>query len=357
MDLEKVAEKLKAQLKTEKKAESKDAAPVPSAEIKKTEESKEVKVVTPETKEIKPEVKAEEKSNVQKRFDELTAKIKTLEDSKAKTQAERDAEKAEKESMKSELDGIKKQLSMTPKDKIKEVVKTKLSEARKKYLDEDKTLPREDRREMTQEELDEWRAEDFDSANDWATRRTIRRTREEEHIHKDEEMTVKANEILDKQTESQRRVFVKHPELNHMARKAELEKQGKSREEVFKILCEENPKFKVAYEILQENKEKYILSENGPELIAEEMENRMKSKDSDASSELDEIKAKLSALEAENAKLKGLDTEVTSTREAPHKEPITEIEQKRVELAKKLGISADRIKARVAERVSKGYDG
>ena len=180
MDIEAVALKAKAQLP--KKVESKDATPAPSAEIQKTKD--EVKEAAPTLKDAEDKVKLaeeqvkkdevilskkeeeldeaekgrkveldkvkdkDEKSNIQKRFDELTLKIRTLE-------ADKEATKAEKDSIKTELDGIKKQLSMTPQDVAKEKVKGELNSRKAKYLDEDKSKPREDRREMDKPELDE----------------------------------------------------------------------------------------------------------------------------------------------------------------------------------------------------------
>jgi hypothetical protein len=394
MDLEKLAEKAKAGLpKAEpaKKVESKDATSASSAETKKTKEEEqkvasdkvESKVKEAEEKAKKDEeilsteegkldeegkkrkaelvkVKAdaeekEKKSNVQKRFDELTSKIKKLEESEATTRAEKEAEKAEKEAAKTELESIKKQLSMTSEDKIKEKVKSETLERRKKYIEEDIKLPKEDRREMSKEEIDEWLIEDYEGATEWIQRRTIRRVGEESYLRQQELTNSKAKDLKAKQKLSADRAFAKHPELNFETRLEELKKQGKSKEEAKRIIGEENPKVKLAFEILEANPDKYILAENGPELIAEEVEKRLNKKP-EVDTEKEELKARLAKLEAENETLKNLDSGISSTRHAEHKETETDIEKEQGRIAKKLGIDPEDIKKRVKERKEKGYD-
>lgn len=396
MTIEEMVAKARAQLP--KKAEPKGAAAAPSAEIKKTEEEvkkagqeAEAKKVADEkaakeakAKDIEAQAKKDEeilskkdeeldedqkkrkvelvkikkdaedkdhKSNIQKRFDELTSKIKLLEEDGKSTKSERD-------SLKTELDGIKKQLSMTPQDKIKEKVKGELSTRQKKYLEEDKSLPKLERREMTKEELDELALEDYEGASEWVAKRTIRRMREEEDIRNDLTLTEKANVILDKQQKSAERTYVKHPELDIHKRQQELVKEGKSKQEIFEMLCKEVPKYKLGAEILKENPEKYLLAEDGPELIVAEIEKRLVKEPpkTEVDVEKEELKKKLLALETENATLKGLDTDITSNRQAETLKTRTELEKKQEELATKVGLKPGTIAKRVAVRAAKGYD-
>lgn len=364
-----------------KKAESKGAAPASSTEKVKTEEElkKEAEKVEAEAKVKEAEVRAkkdedilskkdeeldeagkkrkiellkvkqdvedkEKKSNVQKRFDELTAKIKDLENDRNSTKAERDT-------LKGELDGIKKQLSMTPDDKVKAKIKKEMSDRLNKYSEEDKELPREDRREMTQEELSDWIDEDRISAQEWITKRTLRRVGEENHLKREEFTNRKALEVMDKFDKSYQKVIQKHPELDITKRKAELEKEGKSKEETRNIIASENPKWKVFMEIFEGDINKYLDSEDGASKIAEEMEKRLeKPKDDKSNTEIEDLKKQLSDLKVENDRLQGLDLEVTSTR---HAEPLaskTEIEKKTEELGESLGLSKDKVKKALERR-------
>lgn len=395
MDIEKLAAKAKEGLppkddKAKEKAEPKGAAPDPSSEIKKTEATdekakgltkdnldkaakaagdlareaeaqakKDEELLAKKDEELDVEqkkrkaeiVEKDKKSNVQKRIDELTAKTKELEADKEATKAERDAVKAE-------LEGIKKKLSMTPDDEVKEKVKSALSANRKKALEEDVKLPKEDRREMVKEELDEWLLEDYEGATDWIARRSLRRAQEEQGLKHEEAANKRAGEIKAKQEDSAKRAFAKHPELDIEDRKAELVKQGKTKEEIRATIIKDNPKYKLALEILEENPQKYILAENGPELIAQELEKRLTKKEPEGNSEIEGLKKRLAALEAENEILKNLDSGITSSREGnPPDGQETELDKQRVKLAAKVGLSPERIKKRVAERVKQGYDG
>jgi len=282
----------------------------------------------------------EKKSNVQKRIDELTGKIKDLE-------RDKDATRAEKDELRAELDAVKKQLSLTPQDKVKEKLKGEMSSRVNKYLEEDKSLPREDRREMTDDELDEWASEDYKAANEWMTKRTLRRIEEERDI----KQSLKAEEILDKQEESAKRTYAKHPELDISERQVELVKEGKKPKEIVEILCKENPKYKLAMEIYKENPYKYMLADNAPELIVAEIEKRT-SKESEKKDdeEVESLKAEIERLKAEKEKLENLDSSISSTRQPPPKEELTELEKSQIKLAGEVGLGKDKLKNRLKWR-------
>jgi len=369
-DMEKEAKELLASAKAEregqsKKAEPKGAAPASSAEIKKTEgkkdeeklsdaaelakkaleQDKEDEVILSKKEEelddkqkgrkaelLKIKKDAEDKdkkSNVQKRMDELSGQIKALEN-------DRDSTKAEKDALKAELDGIKKQLHQTPEDKTKEKVKKELSTRIEKYLDEDKELPREDRREMAKEELDEWLGEDLAAAQDWIAGRRIRRYREEETLKRDEFLNTKASEVMGKFTKKYEAQISKHPELDISKRKAELEKEGKSKPEIRKILGEENPKWESFMKIFESDMQKYIEDEDGPAKIVEQMEKKSEPKAKDT--KVEDLEKQISDLKAENERLSGLDTEVESTHHPDPKTPEPEIVKKQDELAGNMGL-------------------
>ena len=375
-DMEKEAKELLAQAKAEregqsKKAEPKGAAPAPSAEIKKTEgktdeeklkeeavakakevlaKDKEDEVILSKKEEDLDEaqkkrkselVDKEKKSNVQKRMDELSGQIKSLENDRNSTKAERD-------SLKAELDGIKKQLHQTPEDKTKEKVKKELSSRVAKYLEEDKELPREDKREMTEEELEEWLMEKPAEAQDWIAGRRIRRYREEETLKRDEFLNTKASEVMGRFTKKYEAQISKHPELDISKRKAELEKEGKSKPEIRKILGEENPKWESFMKIFESDMTKYIEDEDGPARIVEQMEK--KSKPEEKNTKIEELEKQIADLKADNDRLSGLDTEVSSTRHVEPKTPEPEIVKKTEELGLDLGLSKEQVKKMTERR-------
>lgn len=380
-DLEKVAAKAREGLPKkdgDKKPESKGAGSGPSPETTKTKEELdkvaqdkaklEADAKAKAEKEAQPPKKEEEKKppesktkeeKMELRIHELVDKVSKLEKSTTATKAEVDAAKADRDSAKNELADIKKQLSMTPEDKLKEKVKLETATRRKKLLDEDKEKPREERREMTKDELEEWRLEDLEGANEWQTRRDMRHYDEEKFLKHDIAMTEKARAIQIKQKESADRVFKNHPELDFESRRLELIKEGKTKEEAREIIGKERPKVKIVLDLMEANPDKYILAENAPELLAEELEKKLSSSNG-PDTEKEELKAKIAALEAEKAKREaeeGLDTGVGSTRHGEGQaSEDTELEKKRDELAKKAGLDPAKIRARVKFRKEQGID-
>ncbi len=385
-DIEKDAAELLAKAKAinaaRKPAEPKGAAPAPSAETPKTEEpkkeepkgdepkapedleaqaqkdedilSKDEKDLTEDEKSRKAEimkVKAVEddkskKSNVQKRFDELTAKVKELE-------ADRDATRAEKEAARAELAEIKARLSMTPQDVARKKVRDEMTKRRESYLAEDADRPREERREMSKEELDEWVLEDYEGAQEWISKRTLRRVEEERELSRNIEHTTKAEAILTKQEVSAARTFEKYPELNIAKRRDELKAQGKSKDETLKIICAENPTYKLCLDIYHENPDKYMLAEDGPELIVAEMEKRSsKGKGIGKSTdEVAELKRLIAEKDAEIERLKGIDDDIGSTRHASPKD--NDVLSKEAEkLAREVNLDPKRLAARIKVRQS-----
>lgn len=351
-------EKVKTKAEVIEKLEVKpEVKPEPKLEVE-TQAKKDEEILTKKEDDLTPEQKTrktelvkikqdaeekEKKSNVQKRIDELTGKVKDLERDNTSTKAERDA-------IRNELDGLKKQLSMTPNDKIKEKVKSEMSSRVNKYIEADKGLPRENRREMTKEEIDEWALEDWEAANEWVSRRTIRRVEEERDFKLNLETSLKAEEILDKQEISSKRTYIKHPELDTSKRKEELRKEGKKTEEIHNILLEENEKYKMCFDVYNENPNKWIVLDNAPELIVEEMEKRLSKMPKKEDSEVEKLRAEVERLKAEKAQLEGLDSGISSTRHAPPKEDLTDFEKQQIKLAEEVGLNRDKIKARVSWR-------
>ncbi len=386
MDIKKDAEDLLANAKKQrqemsKSAESKGAAPASPAGKEKTEgiESEEEKkaridaeakakvkeaeakakqdeeILSKKDEELKDDEKKrkaellkikqdvedkEKKSNVQKRIDELTGKIKSLENDKS-------SDKSEIKALKDKVAAIEKERSKTPDTEAKEKIKKEMSGRIAKYLEEDKKLPREERREMTKEELDEWALEDYEGYNEWLTKRSIRRVGEENHLRREDFTNKKASELIDKFNKSYEKVILKHPELDIVKRKAELEKEGKPKEEIRKIIAQENPKWNTFMEIFEGDINKYLDAEDGASEIAEEMEKRLDKSKSPKETEVEALRKEIEALKAEKARLEELDVDVTSTRQAEPHSSKTELEKQQEELATSVGLSKDKLKVAV----------
>ena len=380
-DAKEILEKAKAdRAKMSKKEEPKGASPAPSAEKEKTEgKTEEEKLKEAEAakkaalekdkedeailakkeeeldekqkarkQELLKVAKEKEKGNVQKRIDELSGKVKALENDNASTKAERDAAKKE-------LDDLKKQLHQTPEDKVKEKIKKELSTRVTKYIEEDKELPREDRREMTKEELDEWFGDDPTAASDWMSGRRIRRYREEEALRQEEFTNAKASEIVEKLKKGYDIIASKYPELDVSNRRAELEKEGKSKKEIRETLAKENPRWKVFIELYEEDanspKPKYLLSDDPVSGFIAEFERRIKPKEEKKDDdEVTKLKEENARLKEENDRLSGLDTGITSTRYVEPETPTPEIEKKTEELGLDVGLTKEAIKRSIDRR-------
>jgi len=210
------------------------------------------------------------KEETQKRIDEIKNELLQVKDKTSK-----EADELHK-NLKIEQDknkALEEKLTKPPKpeDDINSVIK-KEEEARvTKYLEEDKNKPREQRREMSEEEWDAWFLEEPRKATAWESRQENRRTQEHQQIH----LGLTVNSIKAKQGESVGRVWTKHPELNTLKREAELKAEGKSAEEIYNILCKENEKYRVFHENLAKLQERNAYVENLPELVMAEMEKQL----------------------------------------------------------------------------------
>ncbi len=347
------------------------------AQAKKDDEllSKDEKDLTAEEKTRKQEILDKKKApkeldedKVNKRKAEIQAEIdKLISEKKSLEDVKQQSENLKKDisDMHTEIENLKKEKAKIDANKNipeeQKALKKKEEERLVKYLDEDKSLPREQRREMPKDELEEWLLEDNVSANEWMVERSLRRSRERFVDGNSQKRDKFIKDFLAKQEESNKRVLAKHPELDTSKREKELKEAGKSNEEIQTILCKEVPKYKLSAEIVKENPDQYLLKENGPELVAAELEKRLKGapKKEENPSEVERLTAELEARDAEIARLKGLDETVDSTRLADKKradEKKTEFQLKQEAIAKKAGISPERLKARIAARASAGVE-
>jgi len=345
--------------KTKTEAEKKAALEQAEAQAKHDEDilSKKEEELSEEEKKRKVEITKgpinedkviKRKQEIQSEIDKLISEKKSLEE--VKKQSEEMKEEVSK--IKEEIDNLKKEKEKIAADKqIPEetkLLKAKDAERLSKYLEEDKELPREERREMPKEELENWLLEDMVAAQEWMTERSLRRTRERQNDGYAQKKEKFISDITKKQAESYERVKVAHPELYTVPREEELKRQGKSKEEIAKILMEENPKFRASIELIKEDPERYMTKENGPELLAADMEKRLKNKSSsgDGESEVEKLRKEIEEKNAEIARLTGIDESAGSSRPGEKKPNVkqTDFEIEQEKLAKRAGISPERLK-------------
>jgi len=283
------------------------------------------------------------KDESQKRIDEIANELKQSKDLSSK----------EIQELRKEMELIKKrneelEKGIKPKDEDDEIaslIEKEEKERIEKYLQDDKNLPREKRREMPEEDLEEWLLEDLKAATAWLSRREHRRLNEKNESKMDASQKKLVEKIFNKQIESSNRVKIKHPELDVSKREEELKSQGKSGKEVQKILCEENEKYRIFSEIFKEDSNKYWVMENAPEVIMAEMEKRLSKDSSGKSKEVEELTKKVEELTAELAKLKDTDYGVNSTlqRKKEEEEKLTEMEQNLVKTMEDLNLPQTKI--------------
>ena len=267
-------------------------------------------------KKKKAQKESEREANIQARIDEIDGKFKASE-----------AKRLEAEKRLADLEA--KQSGKDPK-KV-EVEIERLENARiEKYEQEDASLPKEKRREMSNDDLQEWLVEDMVAANRWLAKQEVRRDRERSADESKlsgsgDEMKSKADVVIQKQRESNERVFKKHPELNINKRIADLKAEGKTREEISGII-QADPKCKLALEIIKENEDKYLLSENGPELVADEIEKRLKTQKVEKKEFKDEEDFD-AAVEREIKRRQEIDEGINSTRGKTPETKLTDLEK------------------------------
>lgn len=304
------------------------------------------------------EREAKKEASIQKRIDELVGDLKA-------EKADREQDKKKINDLESELKTLRGQVDRNPEKDGQALAKLQ-SDRIKKYETDDKALPREQRREMSREDLEEWMVEDMVAAQEWIAERQMRRrddrAEDEKQVKKpelDRATKEKGNAILKKQDESSARVIKRHPELDTTKRMAELRNQGKSEDELRAIIYKENPKVKMFMEIMKEEPDD-MLSENGPELIAAEMEKRLKIKPAES----DEDRIRDEAAESERQRQAEIEAGLQSTRgggpkQEGNKDPLY---LKQLEIWKKQfpNLSEAEVKARLDKRLKQrresGYE-
>ena len=234
--------------------------------------------------------RVEEKS--QKRIDELVNQLKEIKDKSSK----------EAESLRREIETLRKEKAEPTREELTSLVEKEEAGKIKKYLDEDKSLPREKRREMDDGELDEWLLEDQKSAIAWIQRRELRREIDKRQNLIDKQREGASKKLFEQQAKSYAQVIVKHPELDVKKRKEELKAEGKSDDEIESIVRSENKKYDTIIKIAEENPD-WKFNPKAPELAMEEMEKRLKeAPEPGEKGELEKLREELEELKAELAR-------------------------------------------------------
>ena len=294
--------------------------------------------------------KKKKKGSAEQRITELISEIKALRnDSKV-----RDQEYLNRiESLEQEKEAIRREAGLAPEDKIEDEVRSLERQRIEKYLEEDRRLPREERREMSKEEYEDWLAEDIASATDWRVEQRLRRDREKKEDAEKLKIKSEVTKIRNSQRISQTRVEARHPELNVSKEREQLKNQGMLEEEIHKHFLENNEKYRVMAEIMQSDRtlaQKAILDPKGPELLEKEMLKRLdstSSQDDNDEDELAQVRSELAALKemmgVEEDRKSRIDVGITSKKGA---RPVKN---------KKVDPQSDAIANELAKLNKKGY--
>lgn len=318
-----------------------------------------------ETKRKKDESPDEKIKRVQE------ASQKRIDEIKSELLSERDKTKQEMAALKAELDEIKRPKQQEDAQKDSKRLET---ERIAKYVDEDKTKPKEDRREMSKEDLEGWYLEDPLGATEWIQDRTLRRSEERKKIEseseKSKQLPVEAKQLADdfiaKQNESKAKLFAKYPGANpskELIAKTKTElglplDRILTNDELSKInksLGDKSEEFRLVQSIVAEEPKKYLEATNGPELVMAEIEKRL-GKVSKGKIELtqEELDARVQA-EIDRRKLvdgEGITSSNGGKKVDNSNKTKSELRQKQELIAKKAGISIESLDKSIKRRES-----
>ncbi len=305
------------------------------------------------TKEEEEKDTGKKKDGRDKRIGKLSGKNKDL-------QRDLDAAQAENKRLKENQDAIDKRLKAleTPAKNEDRITQEKQGEKERieRYLKEDADKPREERRETSKEELEDWNFEDPTAVYEWMFERNRRREREREadRIEADKKRAV--GDLVRKQNISAEKVSVKHPELEVEDRFKELKAEGKTASQIHEIIKGENEKYRIAYEV-QKDMPELLQKPDGPELVAKEMEKRISEKNKkpkkDDGSETEEEKIdriKEEAAEAERQRQRDIDEGLESKNAKGKRGDESEFYKQQLAKAKKAGLSKKDLDEMIARR-------
>lgn len=274
----KIAAEQEAKAKEDARILSEDDTKLAEADKRRKSElvkAKEAEEATPEAK-IKRVQEA-----TQKRIDEI----------KSEQLAKENKTASELAALKAELEELKKPKQV---EDIKAKVKREQAELQAKYVEEDKSKPKEERREMSKDDLDSWYLEDPVEATKWIQRNEYRRMRDsekaEEAASKPVDNTAEkqrlAKEFADNQNKSRAKLIEQFPKLvpsvevinrirTELGQPLNVRLDAEQLKAFNKEYAKECEEFRLVQELVAENPKEYLEKTNGPELIADEIKKRL----------------------------------------------------------------------------------
>ena len=360
---EQVEKEKATKLASEQEAKAKEDARIISEDdtkLKDEEKKRKAELIKAKEEEEKtPDAKIKRVQEAsQKRIDEI----------KSELLSEREKTAQEIAKLKNELEELKK-----PRQQEDAAAKSKREESERlaKYVEEDKSKPKEQRREMTKEALEEWYLEDPLSATEWIQERAHRRAEERKQAEVKPDNNAEkqriAKEFFDKQNESRNKLLSKFPSIVPTKEQViEAKKEAGvpldrnlTDEEATKVnerLDAKSELFKLCREITFSDPKKYIEQPNGPELVMAEMEKRLSGKSDRTGGKLELTEEELNAkIEEEIRRRKLVDGEAGSSTHGGKKVDTTEkqkseLRQMQERAAKKAGMTVEQLDARIARR-------
>lgn len=289
----------------------------------------------------KKELTAEEKiakwqEDTQKRIDELTSEVKS---SKHESQKDKETIKALQEQLNSVKAGV-------DAPSIEAKIEQELSKNITRYIDEDKSKPKDKRREMSKDELEEWYLEDPTEATAWINRRERRRHEEQLDLKKaiaKPSGKESAEEFLREQDKHIAVLVKEFPQvIPDQKRINALKAEGKNDSQIHEILLAENEHYRMLDEITHSEPSKYINRVDGPELARQEIKKRLEQKTNKRTLSEEEIeKIKKEAIEAEDKRRKEVDANVRSSggsKKVENNKTKSDFRLKQEQLAAKAGL-------------------
>lgn len=291
------------------------------------------------------------KKETQQRIDEISG---TLKDVQHRSKEENDSLRRELNMLQKRNEDLEKRLAgpKTQADLDKEA-QAKQAELISTQISEDQGLPREQRREMTKEELEAWYAEDFAGAQQWVTDRSFRRSNNLQKIKTD----MRHQSLREQQKSSYERVVAKHPEMN-TARINErikvLQAEGKGESDIGKAIAEEFPKYALSLEISQRNPA-WSTQSNGPELVMAEMERVLNAKppEDEKQKQIDELTRQVQELTGKIQSLETADVGINSNLNKPPSTEFSDKQKQFIKTAREMNLPQDKIAKRVKEMEGK----
>lgn len=343
------AEQVEAQAKEDERILS-------AEETELSEDDKKRKVVLDEARKKKAESPEEKIKRIQEqtqlRIDEIKSEL-----------LEKDAKSAEK------IKALEAELAELKKPKQQEDAKAQeqriLDERLAKYIEEDKSKPREERREMSKEELQNWMIEDADEAMAWIADRSVRRADEKKSIRQeivkkpsDAEREL-ARDFIQKQNESIAKLGAKYPSVVKLGIDVNTV-IGKSDAEVDRLMANESPEARMAIKIANSNPKRFLETVDGPEQVMLELDKHFQKKAKTITLTEEELQAKLDARAAAEAeRIANLDEGLTSRggRKMEKEEKKTDLRMKQEAIAKKANISLEALDKTIERRRKMGVVG